>query len=112
MDKELVRKYVELAELHGESTCSGDYKKANRAYDLLIEHFRTIAKESSYEGLFELYSHKNPWVQLWSSSHTLEIDSELALDRLKTISDSGVPIVSMNARYTIQEWNKGKLSFL
>jgi hypothetical protein len=61
--------------------------------------------------LFEFFSDIDPRVQLWAATHTLEIAEPDALAKLTMLVESRKPLVSMTARYTIEAWKRGDLSF-
>jgi hypothetical protein len=61
---------------------------------------------------FRFYDDVDPSVQCWPAAHTLEIDEARAWAKLEQLEKSGNPHVSMDAKYTIQEWKNGELRFL
>ena len=44
--------------------------------------------------------------------HLLTYDEKLAKDSLKKIADRKVGLASFSAEMTLQEWSKGKLTYL
>ena len=111
MAEELIKRYIETARRHGEGTRTGDYKKANRAYDALARLLQEITAASCDEDLFELYDDDEPWVQSWAAAHTLEIDEQRAVKKLQELMASGLAHVSIDEKYILQEWRSGALRF-
>ena len=75
----LISEYIETARKHGEGTFSGDSVIANKAYDKLQAILIEIAKSGLDNELFTLYDYGETWIELWSATHTLEIDESKAL---------------------------------
>jgi hypothetical protein len=111
VNRDLITKYEEAAIAHGNGTTSGDSNKTNKAYNTLNVTLREITSLGEDENLFTLYNNKNPWARLWAATHTLEVDEKRAIKKLQYISDEGIPIASISARYTLQEWEQGDLTF-
>ncbi len=110
MKNDLITRYRNAAITHGEGTRSGDSVKTNRAYDELGVSLKKITETGNDELLFSLYD-DDIWVQIWAAAHTLEVNEEKALTKLQVIMDAAIPLASTGARYTIQEWKRGKLTF-
>ena len=105
----LLTNYRNNAKLHGICTFSGDSKQTNRAYDELLRTLKVLVSNNADNLLFSLYEDDDLFVQLWVAAHTLELDEQRAIDKLQGLVDSGAPIVSMSAKYTISGWNEGGL---
>jgi len=111
MPETLLQQYKNAAVAHGEGTCGGDSAKANQAHDSLTRLLGEISATGSDPELVALFDDENEWVQLWAATHTLEVDEPKAAAKLQAIADAGIPIASMTARYTLQEWQNGSISF-
>lgn len=111
MIDDLIKRYRDAAVAHSEGTQSGNSQKTNRAYDIVTETLREMTKSGCDDRLFSLYEDENVSVQVWAAVHTLELNEKKALLKLQCIVDKGIPILSMGARYSIQEWKNGKLRF-
>jgi hypothetical protein len=96
---------------HGKFTSEGDADLTNAAYDNLEAAFLALVRAGQRRELFRLYDDTELWVQAWAATHTLEIDEARALGKLVELENSGIPHVSTDARYTIQEWKNGNLRF-
>ena len=106
---DLVDEYRKAAMEHGEHTLTGDSDKANSAYRKLMAILNELVALRQDHLLFSLYDDADMWVQLWASAHTLELEEQRALNKLRLIQAAHKSVASMNAKYTIQEWNKGHL---
>lgn len=111
MIEDLISDYKDTAILHGNGTMSGNKRKANQAYTRLQNILKKITEIDEDKALLDLFSDENVWVRLWAAAHSLEIDETKAKKNLRHLADAEIPIVSMNARYTLQEWDNGSLKF-
>lgn len=74
--------------------------------------FSFFAQSNRLSELVKLLDHENENVRLWVSTHLLTYDEKLAKDSLKKIADRKVGLASFSAEMTLQEWSKGKLTYL
>jgi hypothetical protein len=107
-----IDEYRRYAADHGRHTLDGDVDATNFAYDELQRVFVSIVRAGFASELFQLYDDRDPWVQSWAAAHSLEVDPERALDKLRQLETAGIPHVSTGAKYTIEGWNNGTLRFL
>jgi hypothetical protein len=107
----LLDEYRGVASDHGKHTQQGDHKKANVAHDRLGEILKSFVAAEEDQQLFSLYEDSDQWVQAWAAAHTLEIDEARAIAKLEELQMAEIPLVSMGAKYTIQEWKSGDLKF-
>jgi hypothetical protein len=96
----------------GAYMAEGDADASNTSYDRLQHAFRSLVRDGKRHELFRLYDDPEPWVQGWAAVHTLEIDETRALAKLEQLENAGIPHISTDAKYTIQEWKSGALRFL
>ena len=111
MIEDLISDYRDAAIMHGDGIMSGDSKKANQAFDSLQDVLNKLTEIGEDQALLELLSDENVWVQLWAAAHSLETDEHNAKMKLQSLANAGIPIASMDARYTLQEWDNGSLKF-
>lgn len=111
MNSRRIAEYKEWAVGHGEETRSGNSKGANRAYDKLAEKLGQISAASQDAELFPLYEDEDLWVQSWAATHTLEIDEQRAVGKLRELVESGDAHLRTDAFYILQEWSAGRLRF-
>ena len=96
--KELIVGYVDHTTAHGEATEGGDSKRANRAYDALIEDYRSLFKQgdAGMEAIVALLDHPVASVRSWAAVHTIELDQQKAEEALEEVA-SGSGLVAFGA---------------
>jgi hypothetical protein len=104
--------YRRYAVDHGKYTLQGDAEATNRGYDSLKRAFLELVDQGKARDLFRFYDDADPWVQAWAAAHTLEIHEARAIVKLHELVDAGIPHVSTDAKYTLQEWNAWRLAIL
>ncbi len=109
MQDEFLRNYREYAVEHGAQAKTGNHVATNIAYDRLLAVLKTLYEENADSEIMSLLDDENASVRLWAAAHSLELDEPLALATLNELAAAGIPIISMDARYTAQEWLKGNL---
>ncbi len=113
MNKEQLAKYYTQAAIrHREGTDSGDYKKANKAHDKIVELLAVLRSRSDYgeSVLRELIALGNDGVTVWAALHMLPIDPNLAKDELqRNASEASTPLLQFDAEMVLSEWEKGCL---
>ncbi|MBW8635917.1 hypothetical protein K1W69_01875 [Hoeflea sp. WL0058] len=107
----LLSDYRKFAAAHSSATTRGDTRNANLAYDRLQETPIKIIDLGEDRFLLELLDDEDASVQLWAATHCLEIDTKEAIAKLKSLETATQPVIRLNAKYTILEWEKGNLSF-
>ena len=103
--------YRRAAQDHGKYTMSGESDLANKAYAVLRSIFLELVAKGQDATICNLYDDPDPWVQLWAATHTLEIAEKDAVEKLKYLQAARKPILSLDAKYTLLEWQNGKISF-
>jgi hypothetical protein len=105
---ELLAKYSEAAAGTAETTPNIQNKWA----DILHECYKSLCKsEEGRRGIIVLMNDGNPNVRLWAASHSLQWTPEAASKVLENLRDAvGFPC-SFNAEITLEEFQKGSLSF-
>ena len=103
--------YVNAAMSHAVNVADGNYKEANKQYDLLASVFREIrlrGKEAE-DMLLGLLRHNEDAVKGWAASHALRFAPNDAEAVLVKLSESGKMPWSFDAEMTLKEWRKGNL---
>jgi hypothetical protein len=109
----LISQYAEAAAAHGQGSWDGNYKKANRNYDI-VANIRRELMERGEEGrmaLLELLNHPDPHVRTSAAAYALQFAPERAEAVLVEVGQSDVGIVSFTAEMTLEQWRKGELKF-
>jgi hypothetical protein len=85
--------------------------KANRCHDIVHTCYKFLkASEEGRKGIMSLMVDENPYVRVWAAGHSLQWEPETARRILEGIRDSDGP-GSISAKYTLIEYDKGKLTF-
>lgn len=109
--EELKKQYVNAAILHGQFSFDGNYKEGNKQHDLIISAYKDLRKSTEgIEFIRQLMNHHNLSVKLWSAAHSLPYHEKQAKRVLKDIQKLGEQ-GSIEAEYTIKEWDEGNLTF-
>ena len=74
--------------------------------------FRKLRDAGKLSDLTKFLDHENVRVRLWVSTHLLAFNEELAKQSLKKLADGQSSFVGLDAKLTLQEWNKGNLTYL
>ncbi|MES2930632.1 MAG: hypothetical protein V4665_02510 [Patescibacteria group bacterium] len=105
----LKEEFIKSAIAHGESTESGEYEKANKAFELLQEIQKEIIKIDPEKFLFkELLDYPNNSVQSFAASKLLVSNPTIALPVLEKIA-SKEGLVAFSAQNLVEEWKAGNL---
>ncbi len=107
----LLEKYIEAAIKHGQASEEGDYKTANKQYSVLDKIYNTLKKNDNLNELLKLIDHSNDHVKLWASSHTLQIEPNIAKKILLKLREGPPSVVRLDAEMILEEWEKGNLKF-
>lgn len=93
-----------------EATEQGDYKSANKNYNLIVKSATYLKDENAINSLKDFLSNLNVGVRLWSACYWLPINEQEGIDVLNEIvKEPGIH--SLTAEMTITGWKKGSLKF-
>lgn len=104
--------YVDAAIIHLRYLDIGDSRRSNAAHDRLIKAIRNIRNRPDRGLLFlsGLLTHDDENVRLWSASHLLPLNEEIAIHELKKLAKNANSwIVRSSAENTEAEWQKDNL---
>ena len=109
---ELVKAYSEAAKIQGEATESGDYKKGNKASSLLAAIYSEMRRRGidAQSTLLSLLRNDDPGIRLWAASHAMDFSPNDGESVLRALIPVG-KFLGLCAKITLEEWEKGKLSF-
>ena len=108
----LLDDYRRHAADYGAHVIEGNADASNESYARVQRAFIALVNEGEGSELFRFYDDVDPSVQCWAAAHTLEVDETRALPKLEQLEKAGIPHISTDAKYTIQEWKSGALRFL
>ena len=108
-----VKDALSLFEKHeikrGEALNIGNSSKANYHYDKIREIIGYLKREKALSDLSIFLKHPNPYVTLGAAVNLLPWDEKTSLEVLKSIKNNERGIVSIEAEYSIKEWENGNL---
>ncbi|WP_102272787.1 DUF2019 domain-containing protein [Cytobacillus massiliigabonensis] len=84
----LVQEYAEAAIKHGEATEEGNSRDANKQYKIIdkIKQSLLSLEDEGKSALMRLIDYENPYVKLWSASHSLNLYEKMAIDCLSSLT--------------------------
>ena len=86
-------------------------KQANKSHDQMHVRYKVLRdSQEGREAIMSLLSDDDAHVRCWAAAHSLEWAPELARRVLESVRDSEGPC-SFDAKMTLQEFDKGRLSF-
>jgi hypothetical protein len=109
---DLIKEYIELATEHGKTTLSGDYKRGNKIHAKLTKAILKIkdSDENIRRQFYALMHHDNDSVKIWTSVTLLKTFEKEALTVLTDIETKDKDIFALNAKTSIDCWEKGMLN--
>ena len=100
--------FEEAATKHAEATEKGDYKVANKKYDIIVKSVTFLKERNEVERLLDFLTHSSVGVRMAAATYLLPIHEKDAVKILLEIS-KGPGIHALTAETTISEWRKGNL---
>ncbi len=108
-----IKNALSLFEKHeikrGEALNVGNSSKANYHYDKIREITGFLKRENALSDLSIFLKHPNPYVVLGAAVNLLPWDEKKSLEVLKFIENNEKGIISIEAEYSIKEWENGNL---
>ena len=87
----------------------GNSSKANYHYSKVREIVDFLKIENKLSDLSVFFQHSNPYVRLGAAVNLLPWNEKDCLEILKSIANNEKGIVSIEAKYSIKEWENGNL---
>ncbi len=89
-----------------------DSDRQNKAADQVNTCYKKLkATEEGKSGLMELMSDPSPHVRGWAAAHSLQWNPSTAREVLERLRNDNVFPYSFDAEMTLEEFDKGRLSF-
>jgi len=85
---------------------NGNYRKANRAYDNLMQIKKYLLENNAIESLKTFYESSDLYLRLSAAVYLAPLDSENCYKIIKEIMDADEGWASFDAKYTLKEWSK------
>jgi hypothetical protein len=108
--EEAINTVIESSKNHANATDTGDYKTANKNYDVLKKAVTYLRENNETEKLKELLKYNDISVKVAAASYLLKNADQEAIAVLKEIASQSIPHHSFTAKLVLQEWQKGKLN--
>jgi hypothetical protein len=108
----VIESFVAAAKMHGAATEEGNWKKANRQYDLMATAFDQLKLHGRTEwkaSFLDLLQHENEFVRCAAAARTLEFAPARAEQVLIELSQQP-GVVSLDAQMILERWRAGDLT--
>ena len=102
--------FEEASIKQAEATEQGDYKTANKYYDIIIAAATFLKSEKAIDNLMPFLYNPSIGVRLWAACYLLSTHAEEGIKILEEIAKTS-GIHSLTAETTLSEWKKGNLEF-
>lgn len=103
-----IQKFIELAIIDAQNTEGGNSKKQNKNFDLIQELYEKLKATDNVKILIPLLEHEERYVRLWAATFLLPVDTENSIRVLESLMEEK-GFISITAKYTLKEWNRGRL---
>lgn len=100
--------FEEAAIKHTEATEKGDYKAANKNYNIVAKVIAFLKEHNEIHFLLKFLNHNSVGVKGWAATYLLPIEEKQAIEALEKITNEK-GIRSLAAETTLSEWRKGNL---
>lgn len=107
----LINKFIDATVIHRTESEGGNYKLANKNFDIAVKCICKIKEFDGWADVFEtLLNHENASIRVSAAYNLLPFKTELAIKTLKKCTR--VPKgEGFNAKTILQEWKTGELKF-
>ncbi|MHB1153355.1 MAG: hypothetical protein ACYCWE_06100 [Eubacteriales bacterium] len=104
-------KFIDATVIHRTESEGGDYKLANKNFDIAVNCICKIKEFDGWVDVFEsLLDHENASIRVSAAYNLLPFKPELAVNTLKKCT-SAPRGEGFNAKTILQEWRSGDLKF-
>jgi hypothetical protein len=101
---------IDASQKHSYATEIGDYKTANKNYDIIQKAVIYLRANDGVYKLRELLTHSQVSVRVAAASFLLKHFEQEAIGVLEEIASKSIPHQSFNAQMVLQEWRNGNLA--
>ena len=109
--EEAVELYVNNARIHGEASETGNYRKANKAHDIIRKCEKYLYDNNSMILLEKYLNDPANGVRNWVSYDLLPVIPEKAIKVKEDIANGPFGAAKATASTTLELWKKGELTF-
>ena len=111
MDTANIEEILKLYRTAAERTSDSDPEKANMWQRKMHSYYKVLrSTREGRESIVSLLSDPSPHVRVWAAAHALQWAPEVSKSTLQAMRDGGGPC-SFDAKMTLKEFEKGRLSF-
>ena len=107
---EAINTIIESSQQHSHAIETGDYKTANKNYELIQKAVIYLRQNDGIEKLTGLLTYNDIGVKVVAASYLLKHVENQAVTVLEEIESKSIPHHSFTAELVLQEWRKGKLN--
>ncbi len=108
--KSAINTIITSSQRHALASQEGDYKTANKNYDLMQKAVNFLRTNNGNDKLMELLKHEDVNVRVAAASFLLKHSEKQAIDVLEATTAMSIPNTSFNAKMVLQEWRNGNLN--
>jgi major membrane immunogen (membrane-anchored lipoprotein) len=105
-----IQTIIESSQIHAEESTNGNYKTANKNFDLIQKAVNFLRENNAIEKLKELLLYDNIDVKISAATYLLKHNEPEAVAVLQEIALKSNPFQSFNAEMILQEWKKGNIT--
>ena len=108
--KSAINALIESSKKHSEAANTGDYKTANKNYDVIQKAVVYLRANDGLAELKNLLANNETSVKVWAATFLLKHYEKDAIAVLEDIAQKSIPQHSFDARMVLQEWRNGRLN--
>ncbi|MFN0071067.1 MAG: DUF2019 domain-containing protein [Chloroflexota bacterium] len=107
-----MREFTVLTSRHGQLLGTLEWRESNRLHDQIRSVARATRtfEEEGRNAMIALFEHDDPGVREWAAYYVLESDPAQARPVLERLSHR-TDLHGLNAKYILQEYDAGNLTF-
>ena len=105
-----IHQFEKAAIAHSEATVQCDYRKCNKAHDIVIKAVTFIRKQKKIVRLLPFLHHHSVGVQTWAATYLLSVRPLEAIKTLEDIIKSHNGILAFGAEMVLMQYRNGTLS--
>lgn len=106
---QLVERYRELSARHGHATEAGNYKAANRDFDVIVAINKELHARGpeAHQQLLSLLNDQEPGTRCWAATDVLAFAPQEGERVLAELAKMPKSLVGFTAEMTLQQWKAG-----
>jgi hypothetical protein len=101
---------IESSKRHSDATDIGDYKTANKNYNVIQKAVTYLRENDGLSELKNLLTNDEISVKVWVATFLLKHYEQDAVTVLEDVAKKSIPQHSFNAKMVLQEWRNGRLN--